>query len=148
MIDLTKLLDARTSQNASFDDAVSIPFAEADVPALFGQVGLNIVDPVGVIRVQFSATVTIEFPGESSGGSIFILIVRGELPTDPTVYSGLITEGGTGSTIVRTFTVVGADFNVGAPLTGELIYTAFVSANTTEPVRIGPESFIATAYSD
>ncbi|QHW31867.1 hypothetical protein GZH47_14175 [Paenibacillus rhizovicinus] len=53
-----------------------------------------------------------------------------------------------GTSIVRTITVAGADFDVPAPPENELVYSAFVSTSNLGPIRFGPESFYATAFSD
>lgn len=146
---MTILLDSRTSQNASFASSLGEPFPAILTPQLFGQVGLNIGKPTGSIRVEFFSTVTILLnPGTPPTG-IFIIIVRGATINDPIIYSALKTfEPFETTELVDPITTIGSDFNVPAPANNELIYSAFVSTTTLGPVRIGPESFTVTAYSD
>lgn len=145
---MIRLLDSRTSQNASFASSIGEPFPAILTPQLFGQVGLDIVNPTGVIRVEFSATVTILQPINSPQIGIFVIIVRGTTTNDLIVYSALETflPSGTNEQ-VRPITITGSDFNVPAPANNQLIYSAFVSTTTLGPLRIGPESFNVTAYS-
>lgn len=44
-------------------------------------------NPGGLIRVEFTATVTISFPADSLNVTILIQVVRGTQITDPIVYS-------------------------------------------------------------
>jgi hypothetical protein len=145
---VTRLLDARTSQNASYEQSISI--GTNSIPAVFGQVGLQCIKPGGVIRVDFNASMTILFPINSPVVTILIQIVRGTQLTDLLVYSANLTIPGIGTdgALIFPFNVNGSDYNVPAPLDDQLIYTAFVSANSTMPSRIGPESFNAAAYCD
>ncbi|RUS42234.1 hypothetical protein [Cohnella sp. AR92] len=146
---MARLLDARTSQNASFQSSISS--ATPTTPTIFGQVGLQCLNPGGIIRVQFTATVTISYPaGLTSPSTNFIQIVRGTLSTDPTVYSAIFSvpaTAPTGPTIIP-FTVTGSDYNVPAPPSNQLVYTAFIFSNSSVATRVGPESFEAAAYSD
>ncbi|CAH1190389.1 hypothetical protein PAECIP111892_00140 [Paenibacillus auburnensis] len=146
---MTLLLDSRTSQNASFASSLGDPFPAILSPQLYGQVGLNIVRPTGNIRVEFFTTVTILQPAETPPTGIFVIIVRGISTTDPIIYSALeVSLPSNTNEQVLPITVIGSDFNVPAPENNELIYSAFVSTTTLGPVRIGPESFTVTAYSD
>ncbi|WP_261304288.1 hypothetical protein [Paenibacillus andongensis] len=143
------LLDARTSQNASFQQSISS--STSSTPTLFGQVGLECLNPGGLIRVQFTATATISFPGNATDLTILIQVVRGTLITDPLVYSANLTIPATApveGSLIFPYTVTGSDYNVPAPPTSQLIYSAFISSNSTLPLRVGPESFNAAAYSD
>jgi hypothetical protein len=146
---LPRFLDARTSQNSSFQQSISS--STPTTPTLFGQVGLECSNPGGIIRVQFTATLTISFPGNSSSSStILIQVVRGTQITDPTVYSANLTipVTGPGGSLIFPYTVTGSDYNVPAPPNNQLVYSAFISSNSTLTVRVGPESFNAAAYSD
>lgn len=145
---MARLLDARTSQNASFQQSISS--STPTTPTLFGQLGLECLNPGGIIRVQFSATVGIAFLPNSLNTSVLIQIVRGTQSSDPLVYSAIFFLPATapnGNTIIP-FTATGSDFNVPAPPNNQLVYTAFISSNSSTPLRIGPESFNAAAYSD
>jgi hypothetical protein len=147
---MPRFLDARTSQNASFQQSISS--STPTTPTLFGQVGLECSNPGGIIRVQFTATTTISFPGGlTSPLTILIQVVRGTLITDPIVYSANLTINATAPVAERLifpYTVTGSDYNVPAPPTNQLVYSAFISSNSTSALRVGPESFNAAAYSD
>jgi len=150
VLSLPRLLDARTSQNASFQQSIST--ATPTTPTLFGQVGLQCINPGGVIRVQFTATLTISFPGSLvTPITILIQVVRGTLITDPLVYSSILSIPATApvdARLIFPYTVTGSDYNVPAPPNNQLTYSAFLSSNSTASLRVGPESFNAEAYSD
>jgi hypothetical protein len=146
---MVRLLDVRTSQNASFQQSISS--STPTTPTLFGQVGLDCLNPGGIIRVQFTATLTISFPGNSTNLTILIQVVRGTQITDPMVYSANLTLPATApvaESLIFPYTVTGSDYNVPAPPNNQLVYSAFISSNSTLPLRLGPESFNAEAYSD
>ncbi|WP_261304358.1 hypothetical protein [Paenibacillus andongensis] len=145
---MVRLLDNRTSQNASFQQSISS--STSSTPTLFGQVGLDCLNPGGLIRVDFTATVTISFPSNATALTILIQVVRGTLITDPLVYSANLTIPATpeAGSLIFPYTVTGSDYNVPAPPNNQLIYTAFISSNSTLPLRVGPESFNVAAYSD
>lgn len=146
---MTRLLDARTSQHASFEQSIST--STPTTPTLFGQVGLDCLNPGGTIRVQFTATLTISFPGNATDLTILIQVVRGTQITDPIVYSANLTLPATApveASLIFPYTVTGSDYDVPAPPSNQLIYSAFISSNSTLPTRVGPESFNAAAYSD
>lgn len=63
---MTRLLDARTSQNASIANSISIPITILSQPGLFGQIGLNVSGATGPIRTQLSGTVTCQYPSTCS----------------------------------------------------------------------------------
>ncbi|WP_432694382.1 hypothetical protein ACRBU7_27485 (plasmid) [Priestia aryabhattai] len=58
---MTTLLDARTSQNASIANSISIPITILSPLGLFGQVDLNILSTTGSIRTQLSGTVACHY---------------------------------------------------------------------------------------
>ncbi|MDG0810412.1 hypothetical protein [Cohnella rhizosphaerae] len=145
---MTKLLDARTSQNASFQNSLSSPISST--LTAFGQVGLNCFNPGTDIRVQMNGIVTVEFLAGSPSTTVLITIVRGTLATDPPVYTGIFAVNGVSQDgpLIVPFAFTASDNNVPAPASHLLVYTAFVSASRVTAVRIGPESFNAAAYSD
>lgn len=140
---MTTLLDARTSQNASFANSIAIPILVINTPQLFGQVGLSTPGAGSNVRVVFTGCIGVQLPLALAG--ITVTVVRGTLPTDPLVYSA--TNFYSLSLLApQLITFTAADFN--PTLTGFTVYTAFVSSNLLGTIRIGPESFSATAYSD
>jgi len=139
---LTILLDARTSQHASFANSINMPLA-INTPDLIGVVGLNVSNPGSTIRVELTGTFCLQL----SSAPIFITITvhRGALATDHLVYSAN-QEILFPAQEVITFSA--ADYNPPAPVSGLLIYTMFVRSNGMGAVRVGPENFNAAAYSD
>ncbi|GGG03913.1 hypothetical protein GCM10010912_55870 [Paenibacillus albidus] len=143
---MTRLLDARTSQNASTAGSMNGVGLTANQNVLIGQIGLATAGSVGAIRVQLSGVATFFV---FSGGFITLTLfaVRGTEATDPIVSSNRIQLNPGATTPTNTFTLylVGSDYNPES--TGELIYSLFVHS-TINVNRIGPESFNGTAYSD
>lgn len=146
---MAELLDARTSQNASYANSISIPVTAA--PQLFGTLGLNTTGAGPNIRVELSLTVafasvaTVLTP-------IDITIYRGTGPSRVLIYSARETLPVSilGIAATQLITVTAADFNPPSP-NNSLIYQAFInipSGITVAPTRVGPESFYAAAYSN
>jgi hypothetical protein len=139
---LAQLIDARTSQNASYADSIVEPILVVDEPQLVGQVGLNVTEATGPVTVQFSGTVSVQLPLALVG--VTVTVVRGTEATDPLVYS--TTETFSLSVLApQVITFTGSDFEVEDP-GDELVYTMFISASLLGTVRVGPESFNAAAY--
>ncbi|MBW0933417.1 hypothetical protein ABWK29_22960 [Priestia megaterium] len=144
---MTRLLDARTSQNASIANSISIPITILSQPGLFGQIGLNVSGATGPIRTQLSGTVACQLPLLPAATTITLTIVRGTALTDPVVYSS--SESLNINLLgPQLFTFTASDFNIPAPASGLLVYTAFIGSNLLGTVRVGPESFNGIAYSD
>lgn len=140
---MTALLDARTSQNASTAGSIAVPILVVDTPQLFGQVGLNLYNAPtdSTIAVQFSGVIAVQLP--LALVAITITVVRGTLPTDPVVFS----QSSTFDLSVlapQDIAFSGSDFNV--PHVANQPYTAFISSNLLGTIRVGPESFNASAY--
>lgn len=143
---MTTFLDARTSQNASLANSISIPIQTFVTPQLFGQIGL-LTDGAGAnLRVLLKGTVTINlsFSGNTTFG-IIVTIVRGTLATDPVIYSATSTFDST-PRAPKVFTFSASDFN--PPLLPQLTYTAFVVTDTIPAFRVGPENFDGFVVSD
>ncbi|SDS62018.1 hypothetical protein SAMN05444162_1873 [Paenibacillaceae bacterium GAS479] len=147
---MTTMLDTRTSDN--------IPNGERNTPVStyipnqiyrIGTVGLNVPpNTQGVIRAEYRGVLGVSnLPESSTNISIRFFVVRGSLPTDPIVASAFETYSftQTGNQLVI---VNGNDFNVPAPASGTLIYTAFASSLGSETGRTGPETFTASVYTD
>ena len=144
---MTLFLDARTSQNASYSNSISIPILVGNPGGLFGQIGLDVQNAAGPIRVQLSGTASVQLPLLPVATTITIRIVRGRTVSDPLVYSSA--EALELSIIgPQLFTFTASDFNVPKPISGPLVYTAFISANIGGTIRVGPESFNGIAYSE
>lgn len=135
---MTTLLDARTSQNASIANSISIPITILSAPGLFGQVGLNVLGATGPIRTQLSGTVACQLPLLPVATTITLTVVRGTSLTDPVIYSSAeaLNINLLGPQL---FTFTASDFNVPPPASELLIYTAFIGGNVLGTVRVGPE---------
>lgn len=141
---MAKLVDARTSQNASTASSIAIPILIVSTPQLFGQVGLNATGAGTNIRVIFSGTIAVQLP--LALVAITIRVVRGTLSVDPVVYSAATTFN-LSVLAPQLINFTGSDFNPPS-IAGQITYTAFVLSNLLGAVRVGPESFAATCYSD
>ncbi|MGA4719766.1 hypothetical protein [Fictibacillus nanhaiensis] len=140
---MTRFLDLRTSQNASYANSIAIPILVVNTPQLVGQIGLSTVNAGPNIRVDLQGTVALQLPLALLG--ITITVVRGTLPTDELVFSATQTFN-LDVLAPQVISFNASDFN---PPDGiELTYTMFVSSNLLGTVRIGPESFTGTAISD
>lgn len=144
---MATLVDARTSQNASTGNSIAIPILVINTPQLFGQVGLNTQKYAsGPLRVQFTGTVTVQPPLALVG--VTVTVVRGTLPTDTVVYSGT-SMFNLSVRAPQIITFSGADYITSpSDIPSLLKYTVFVASNLLEVIRVGPESFHVTAYSD
>ncbi|MGG4130338.1 hypothetical protein ABEW19_18875 [Paenibacillus illinoisensis] len=143
---MARLLDARTSQNASYGNTISIPLP-ANTPVAIGEVGLDVTDADGIIRVQLSGIAELAFPTTPPFDSVISFsIARG---TDSLVayalYSVSVSEANPNA--VQVVTINASDFDVPLPPSNELVYTLYLFC-TTDATRIGMESFNAVAYSD
>lgn len=147
---MTRMLDTRTSNN--------IPNGQRETPVStflpervyqIGTVGLDVPpNTQGVIRVEFRGVLGVtNLPEQLSNISIRFFVVRGSLPTDPRVASAFETYSSqqTGNQVVI---VNGNDYNVSAPVSGTLIYTAFAISLGGETGRPGPETFTASVFTD
>jgi len=139
---MTKLLDARTSQNASESNSIAIPMLVINTPQLFGQVGLN-TQGGSNMRVTFQGTIAVQLPLAMVG--VTIRVVRGTMATDPLVFSCTNTYN-LSVLAPQAISFNGADFN--PPVAAQTTYTAFISTNLLGTIRVGPESFSAVVYSD
>lgn len=141
---MVTVLDARTSQNASTSNSISVPVL-VGTQQLFGQVGLITAGTTTPIRVQMSGIISLQLPLLPALTTVTVRIVRGTQPTDPTVFSA---SSNLDLEILgpQAFNFVAADINVPPSASGQLTYTAFVSSNLLGTVRVGPESFYAIAF--
>ncbi|TYP69506.1 hypothetical protein [Paenibacillus methanolicus] len=143
---MTKLLDARTSQNASFADSISIPLA-ANTSAVIGSIGLNVTGAGDLIRVILNGIATVSLPTEIPPGEVVLLsVVRGIAPDETVVGNEAIPLTPLDSGI-QILNITISDYNVPYPPSNELVYS-LVLFSTIGCVRVGPESFNAVAYSD
>lgn len=142
---MTILIDARTSQNASFSGSIAIPILAVNTPQLIGQIGLVTAGAGSNPRVQLEATVAIQLPILPVTTTAIVTIVRGTQITDPIIYSA---SQSLNLDIVgpQILTAVASDFQ--PPLTAQLTYTLFISVSVLGTIRTGPESLNGTLYSD
>jgi hypothetical protein len=144
---MAKLLDARTSQNASYANSISIPFTVINAPQLFAQLTLSLTGAVGLVRAQYTGVAAIQLPLLPVLTSVTITVVRGTTPSDLIIFS----ETQTLNTAIagpQVIAFTGSDFNVPITIAGTVVYTVFISANSIGATRVGPESFNALVFSD
>jgi hypothetical protein len=143
---MTRLLDARTSQNASFANSISIPITVTNAGQLWAQQALNLSGGTAfAVRVDFSGTIALQLPLTPIATNVTIFIVRGTTPSDLIIFSA---AENLNTSIIgpQILSFAASDFN--APNISPVTYTAFVSVNTLGTTRVGPESLNLTAYSD
>lgn len=136
-------VDGRTSQNASIANSIAVPILVINTPQLFGQIGLITAGVGANPRVLLKGTISLQLPLALVG--ITITIVRGTAITDPVVYSATSTFSL--SVLAPQVIAFSADDFL-PPITPQLTYTAFVSANLLGTIRVGPESFDGILVSD
>ncbi|MGO4953007.1 MULTISPECIES: hypothetical protein [Paenibacillus] len=144
---MTRLLDARTSQNASYGNTISIPLP-ANTPVAIAELGLDVTGAGGNMRVQLSGIAELSFPTTPPFDSVIaISIVRGTLdsPVAYALYSVSVSEANPNA--VQVVTINASDYDVPLPPSNELVYTLYLFC-TADATRIGIESFNAVAYSD
>ncbi|MGN7765091.1 hypothetical protein [Paenibacillus sp. 22594] len=143
---MTRLLDARTSQNASIAGSMNGVGLTANQNVLIGQIGLTTAGAEGPIRVQLNGVASFFV---FSGGFITLTLfaVRGSAATDPLVASNRLqlNPGATTPTNLFPLYLICSDYNP-APA-DEIIYSLFVNSSINVN-RVGPESFNGCAYSD
>lgn len=144
---MTRLLDARTSQNKSTTDLNSTTILPANTPTLIGVVGLNTIGASGIIRVQFTGIAELKVPEPLTPDTVIVVsIVRGTDLTGTLVAYAIY---GTGNTVspIQVPTINASDYNVPYPPSNQLVYSLFLFC-TIESTRVGMESFNAIAFSD
>lgn len=144
---MTRLLDARTSQNASFygENSQSV----ADQTILIGQIGLSTLGYEGIIRVQLSGICSF-LDISNVFKRLTLFVVRGTEPTDPLVASNALEISIPITTNVYQFSIIASDYD---PVPAdELVYSLFVRGEVFGQVAIiqarGLQSFNGAAYSD
>ena len=144
---MTILLDARTSQNASFSNSITDPILVGSPGSLFGIIGLNVPNAVGLIRTQLSGTVAVQLPLLPLATNITIRVYRGPTNASPLIYSS---SQNLDLSILgpQILTFIASDINVPKPASNQLVYSAYISASIVGTIRVGPESFNGVAYSD
>jgi hypothetical protein len=144
---MTKLLDARTSQNASYGQSIATVLPP-QMPTPIGVVGLNVTDAFGIIRVTFNGIAAIDIlttpPPDDK--IVAIGVVRGTTANDPIVGYALYPFSAVDMGI-KVVNLTLSDYNVPHPASNELVYS-LILFSSSGGTRIGPESFNAAAYSD
>lgn len=142
---MSQLVDAKSSQNASYANSISVPVL-ATAQQIFAQLTLSTAGATGPLNTLMTGTLTVQLPILPVATTVTLTIVRGTNVSDLEIYS--VSENLTLSVLgpqVISFTA--SDFNVPIPGNGQITYTAFISANVLGTVRVGPESFNAAIYS-
>ncbi|KJD41562.1 hypothetical protein [Paenibacillus polymyxa] len=144
---MTRLLDARTSQNASYGNTISIPLP-ANTAVAIAELGLEVTGAGENMRVQLSGIAELAFPTTPPFDSVISFsIVRGDVDSlvAYALYSVSVSE--VNPNAVQVVTINASDYNIPLPPSNELVYTLYIFC-TADATRIGMESFNAVAYSD
>ncbi|WP_379140174.1 hypothetical protein [Paenibacillus sp. sgz500992] len=143
---MVRTLDARSSQNGNGN--VYYEALPTD-PTIFGQVGLNIVNPVGIIRVQLVGSFVVSPISTLTGRTfIYVKLVRGYNYDDPRVYLSSWAIQIEDSFTNKNLSFSCCDYVTSAPPNNQLVYTLFVNATISSFVRKGPENLNAIAFCD
>ncbi|MFS0596455.1 hypothetical protein AB1L16_06885 [Peribacillus frigoritolerans] len=147
---MSKFLDLRTTQNASYANSIAIPISGLGTPEFIGQLGLDVNGASGTIRVGLYGTVAVQLPLLPLASSITLTVVEGTnvTPQQGIVYSATqVLEANLAGPTILTFN--GTRFNAPVPPAGQVLaYTLFITTNALGLTRVGPESFSAIAVSD
>ena len=139
---MTKVVDVRTSQNATEHNQISIPVTR-NTETLFAQIGLNTLTTAGVPRVTMSGIIALDITRPHT--TVTVTIVRGTMETDPVVLRvTTVVNPESHKPFILTFN--GADFN--PPVIPEIVYSVFVTVDRKGVTRVGPESFFGHLHSD
>jgi hypothetical protein len=145
---MSRFLDARTSQNASYGQSISTVLPP-NTPTSIGVVGLNVTGASGVIRVILNGIAAIELPAapQPPGSVIVLAVVRGSTLVQEALVGDVVIPLQSTDTGVKILNLTISDYNVPYPSSNELVYSlaVFSAAGGT---RVGPESFNAEAFSD
>ncbi|AUS27064.1 hypothetical protein MMB75_05455 [Paenibacillus sp. P2(2022)] len=144
---MTRFLDARTSQNASYGNTISIPLP-ANTAVAIAELGLEVTGAGDNMRVQLSGIAELAFPTTPPFDSVISFsIVRGDVDSlvAYALYSVSVSE--VNPNAVQVVTINASDYNIPLPPSNELVYTLYIFC-TADATRIGMESFNAVAYSD
>ncbi|WP_240546305.1 hypothetical protein [Paenibacillus artemisiicola] len=141
-----RLIDSKTSQNASYANSIAIPITTVDTPTLIAQQTLDLSEGTeDLTHVVFSGVVAIQLPLLPVATTITIFIARGLTSSDLYVFSAAqsLDLSLVGPQLIS---FSGSDFN--APISADQAYSVFIQASALGTIRVGPESYIFTAYSD
>ncbi|AZN41825.1 hypothetical protein [Paenibacillus albus] len=142
---VARLLDSKTSQNASYANSIAIPILVINTPNLIAQQTLNLTSgTAGLTRVEFQGVAAVQLPLLPLATNITIFVTRGLTSGDVNVFSA---SQNLDLSILgpQLISFSGSDFN--APNTTQA-YSVWIESSALGTVRVGPESFNFTGYSD
>ncbi|WP_308634159.1 hypothetical protein [Paenibacillus silvisoli] len=140
------LLDSKTSQNASYANSIAVPITLINTPNMIAQQTLDLSGGLpGLTRVEFTGVCAVQLPLLPLLTTINIFVTRGLTASDINVFSAsqnldLSLLG------PQLFAFSGSDFN--APNVANQAYSVFIQSSALGTIRVGPESFNFTAYSE
>lgn len=143
---VARLLDSKTSQNASYANSIAIPILVVNTPNLIAQQTLDLsTGTAGQTRVEFSGVAAVQLPLLPLATNIIVFVTRGLTSANLNVFSA---SQNLDLSILgpQLISFSGSDFN--APNTANVAYSVFIQTSALGTVRVGPESFNFTAYSD
>ncbi|AZN41428.1 hypothetical protein [Paenibacillus albus] len=143
---MTRLIDSKTSQNASYANSIAIPIIIIALPQIIAQQTLNLsAGTANFTTVIFSGTAALQLGPSPSVTNITITVVRGLTTSGVSVFSASqnLDISLLGPQIIS---FSGSDFN--APNLANVTYTVFIQASLVGVTRVGPESVNFTAVSE
>jgi hypothetical protein len=145
---MSRFLDARTSQNASYGGSITTALPPS-TPTSIGVVGLNVIGASGVIRVILNGIAGIELPAAPppDGSVIVLAVVRGTTLIQEALVGDVVIPLLPTDTGVKILNLTISDYDVPYPSSTELVYSLAVFSSVGG-TRLGPESFNAEAFSD
>jgi hypothetical protein len=145
---MSRFLDARTSQNASYGGSISTVLPP-NTPTSIGVVGLNVTGATGVIRVIFNGIAGIDLPDTPppDGSVIVMAVVRGTTLVQSALVGDVFIPLLPTDTGLKVLNLTISDYNVPYPASNQLVYSLAVFSSVGG-TRVGPESFNAEAFSD
>ncbi|OXM14691.1 hypothetical protein [Paenibacillus herberti] len=139
-------LDSRASQNASYGSSIAIPIPTSGSLQLVAQQTLNLaLGTPGNTRVEFAGTVTFQQPSTPVDAMVTIYVMRG-LTSGGVVVFSLSEQILAAQTGPRAVSFNGSDF--GAPVSASAAYSVFATSSLAGMLRVGPESFNFSGYSN
>lgn len=149
---MVRTLDARTSQGSNGLYSLTPSFTNG-VPILFAQVALQVNNPGPFVRTLFAGIVELTANVLPVNGNLVIEVYRGLGASQQLVYRAgtIIVADQFFSPCVFSFT--GSEYNVPTVGSSQIIYSVYATFSynplyNVSGLRLGPESFNATLYSD
>ncbi|SFS68180.1 hypothetical protein [Paenibacillus sp. BC26] len=140
------LLDSKTSQNASYANSINVPILVINTPNLIAQQTLDLSAGVaGQTRVEFTGVAAVQLPLIPLLTTVTVFVTRGLTAGDVNVFSAAsnLSLSVLGPQLIS---FSGSDFN--APNIANQAYSVWIQTSAVGTIRVGPESFNFTAFTN